>query len=1833
MDEFLDNQKTIKNTYDFFRHLLKNRLINDYKPISPLIPNNITNMEYGKSININPDKIINIFHPNIIDLIDKNTINKNINNMNFLSNDGFDLNNQINKNLLTFESDSAGNFKIFDFLDFNKLLVKYDNISYFHSLEYQDNLEHDNYENDNINISSRYSEYTFNKREEKPTFNPIVTRNIINNDKVDNLFNYYYGDNRKEYFKIITDKNNNKNFLSILTATTGSGKTTEIPLFLLEFGFSKFSKVNKKILVTQPRQMATDNPAKYIAFQMDMPRKIIFNSMIYNRRQKLRAIISHFMNYESLNLEFSKENKDNKSNSKNIINKKLNRIEVEKSNGNPHKIEINISNELSDIKENELLKVDYKYLVGNDNGNHVIYTHPTENVYEIIEQEYYIPIYDYYYYNNIGNENDNEIIRSSNNQIKIDLKKNNIKDQNLLRLNKTHIVIKEEKRNRTYYYLLKNYWEKINNMKTIQFSDNYIQNIDDKQINFNENIILGTVNNSFTYYMNKNEKKLYFFEFANYINLVDEKILDGKYIYKGDLEKKIENIEFINTENNKYFYKISLTNNTHSFNYKKKHFCLNSRKLMNEPVLGLDGNYYEKTILLNMINNNNKLIKDKNDILINYELVEDIKKYKKFNKFMINNNNNPIKNEEFQVIDVINDKMFIFESNIDLFSILTSNDLKNYSFNNYKLKSNKIFINGDSDVMYFNDTNNSEFKIYKSDDKISSKKSLFLPYIRIFDPQTDEYKLRYSKILRFKHNCTPKIDIGINEITQKNNKVIITNYVTFIDEPYSPLLYCNGLTITNVYEYNQSFMCFKKLNSITKLDEFIDGLLLGVINLRTLLANNNFTNLFYERVPNGVNENDLSDMFSNELHNKTANIDNIIKYKANILYDALSYFPNGSVPEPKYFKKGNTYKNIQGVNIDIELNAFQIFLQLESYLTNSNYMEVFTNKKINELFVNENFKKIYIKKFKEDIIKLKKDFNNLQKYLQEDIEIFFKKFNFDVIKINGNNYNKLEYSYKDKIGINFEDTTSSTIKVKNELTYYNEYVVDSFYKNNYLLTEKFNLLKIFFENDSDDDIKDIILSKFKIKINNFEKLFFLLPKKLKQYLEDELQNEKNNNFGVIYNLNNIQDLFRYVLFRTLYEGYNNSDENIDFFKLKNIFNIFNILIENNFNNENRKFNVSMFNYNNGPVSLTSTVGVSYQGKYDTVNGNIEKTYLDLATDGSFLNTALNNIITKKNYQLDEYSCILIDEAHERTIASEYLMAILNNYIVKKRTINPFRSIIMSATISTDKFKSYFNTENAHFIKGNTYGKNIFYNNYKSDLNTVILSIIDSILDKSYLRNSNYQIIPEQEQLYKTKDKGILIFLPKQDMIKELSDSITKNPKYKDLKVLSLYRSLSEDTQNDVINKSLNFWISKDNINYKKRIIIATNIAETSVTPKDITYVIDSGLENKKLFNLKNESEILTVMPTSINSIIQRMGRIGRTETGNYFPIFNKDFLDIEYYINTKKTKNNNLKIQMEPKIEVEDSMGELFKLLQSDLISNPSDILNNNFPLLSSPNYELLNYIIRNLEKNKLILINKNKLIINKKYINYFSLDLSFKSIKIIKFVLENNNYRVNLRSILILLFIIDRDVALSGRNSAHSTLFDYSFDWYVNELATFYRFLQQMIDKISIDGYHNNSIFNYFMGLYPKVDGVPDNREIFRQIIKILKVTEKNIETLNSIELKSKNFNHNIYNFNILGFQSKLIFNENFFYNIKMCLIHGYNDNIYKQDSNNKHLYVSINNKNIKYTFFPQSISTKVGKKIKNQLLPEFVYMFKLKSGSKMRIDDDALFYPKKIIKDFYNL
>ncbi|MFK5986855.1 MAG: ATP-dependent RNA helicase HrpA, partial [Pseudomonadota bacterium] len=251
----------------------------------------------------------------------------------------------------------------------------------------------------------------------------------------------------------------------------------------------------------------------------------------------------------------------------------------------------------------------------------------------------------------------------------------------------------------------------------------------------------------------------------------------------------------------------------------------------------------------------------------------------------------------------------------------------------------------------------------------------------------------------------------------------------------------------------------------------------------------------------------------------------------------------------------------------------------------------------------------------------------------------------------------------------------------------------------------------------------------------------------------------------------------------------------------------------------------------------------------------ESTYLKLMTDGILLAE-----IQTDRY-LEQYDTIIIDEAHERSLNIDFLLGYLKNLLAKRTDL---KIIITSATINTQRFSEFFNNAPVIEVSGKTYPVDIRYRTYQP-VQTAPIS--DGNLENPPAIDINRQIVLAADELMAIGQGDILVFLSGEKEIREAHKEL-KGCNYKDTEVIPLYARLSQAEQSRIFK-----------LHAGRRIILSTNIAETSLTVPGIRYVIDTGLAKISRYSVHSKIQRLPIERISQASAQQRSGRCGRVSAG------------------------------------------------------------------------------------------------------------------------------------------------------------------------------------------------------------------------------------------------------------------------------------------------------------------------------------------------------------------
>ncbi|MBW2132412.1 MAG: ATP-dependent RNA helicase HrpA [Deltaproteobacteria bacterium] len=282
----------------------------------------------------------------------------------------------------------------------------------------------------------------------------------------------------------------------------------------------------------------------------------------------------------------------------------------------------------------------------------------------------------------------------------------------------------------------------------------------------------------------------------------------------------------------------------------------------------------------------------------------------------------------------------------------------------------------------------------------------------------------------------------------------------------------------------------------------------------------------------------------------------------------------------------------------------------------------------------------------------------------------------------------------------------------------------------------------------------------------------------------------------------------------------------------------------------------------GPLGRT----VGYKIRFQEHTG--KDLFIKIMTDGILLAESA------RDRNLWAYDTLIIDEAHERSLNIDFLLGYLRNLLARRRNL---KLIITSATIDTEKFSKAFHDAPVVDVSGRTYPVDIRY-------------APDSEEDTPYT-----EIAAEAaRRLVRRGNPGdVLIFMPTERDIRETCEILEGMP-LKKTKVMPLFSRLPAQDQKKIFAATKN-----------RKIIVATNVAETSITIPGIRYVVDTGLARISQFRPSTRTNALPVLPISKSSADQRKGRCGRVEAGVCIRLYSEtDYLSRPLYTPPEILRSN-----------------------------------------------------------------------------------------------------------------------------------------------------------------------------------------------------------------------------------------------------------------------------------------------------------------------------------------
>jgi len=246
-----------------------------------------------------------------------------------------------------------------------------------------------------------------------------------------------------------------------------------------------------------------------------------------------------------------------------------------------------------------------------------------------------------------------------------------------------------------------------------------------------------------------------------------------------------------------------------------------------------------------------------------------------------------------------------------------------------------------------------------------------------------------------------------------------------------------------------------------------------------------------------------------------------------------------------------------------------------------------------------------------------------------------------------------------------------------------------------------------------------------------------------------------------------------------------------------------------------------------------------------------ETYIKLMTDGILLAE------TQGDPQLRQYDTIILDEAHERSLNIDFLLGYLRQLLPKRPDL---KVIVTSATLDAERFSRHFNGAPVIEVSGRLYPIETRYRPFGEDDD----------------RDLNEAIVDAVSEAHREGPGDVLVFLPGEREIREAAEALRKHHP-PGLEVLPLFARQSAQEQARVFAS-----------HQGRRVVLSTNVAETSLTVPGIRYVIDSGLARVKRYSHRNKVEQLQVEPIAQSAAKQRSGRCGRVAAGVCLRLYDEE---------------------------------------------------------------------------------------------------------------------------------------------------------------------------------------------------------------------------------------------------------------------------------------------------------------------------------------------------------
>lgn len=528
------------------------------------------------------------------------------------------------------------------------------------------------------------------------------------------------------------------------------------------------------------------------------------------------------------------------------------------------------------------------------------------------------------------------------------------------------------------------------------------------------------------------------------------------------------------------------------------------------------------------------------------------------------------------------------------------------------------------------------------------------------------------------------------------------------------------------------------------------------------------------------------------------------------------------------------------------------------------------------------------------------------------------------------------------------------------------------------------------------------------------------------------------------------------------------------------------------------------------------------------------TKIKYVTDGMLLRECI------LDNSLSSYNVIIIDEIHERSINTDTLLALIKNIQSSKN--KNLKLIVMSATIDEQVLLKYLNTNCLIKIKGRTFPIKVYHslennNNYIDAAAITILQIhLYDNKEEDFVRGDILVFLPGQEDI-----EDLYYILENKNKIIEYNNS-NDNSYTRKLAVFQIFSNLPHEEQMKVFQPV-------DSAKFRK-VILSTNIAETSLTIKNIKYVIDCGYFKCRTYNYIKNLDSLNIEKISNNSAIQRSGRAGRESSGKCFRLYTESF---------NSTMNETIK----PEI-LRSNLIDLIILIKSIGYNNLEDL-----EFIDLPKRQDYNQSIEELKLLKALDFNENLTELGRR----LSILPVIPSLgKVLLNAFFNDDFFQVQDDVISLVSLLQSDNIFYCPGNQREKV-DYVKNKFANNTSDHLTLLNIYRNWKEAKCSSNININNWASENYINLKSLTKAEEIKKQLVKyLINIKSKNnslnknkssskIDALNENILDINLHNQKISKFNDLEMQKYIKNRDNL---ILICFVSGYISNIAKYDSDN---------------------------------------------------------------------